>query len=83
MGGGFGPQPGSDDAPKEWPSLVPEPPATSNGAGGPGGGVEHTAGRPTGSSSGAPVEPVDAGADEFAPLGAADAESLAGDNGDA
>jgi hypothetical protein len=25
--GGLGPQPGAADAPKEWPSLVPEPPA--------------------------------------------------------
>jgi hypothetical protein len=27
--GGLGPQPGSTGAPKEWPSLVPDPPAPS------------------------------------------------------
>lgn len=26
--GGLGPEPGSELAPKEWPSLVPDPPAT-------------------------------------------------------
>jgi hypothetical protein len=36
--GGLGPQPGTDMAPKAWPSLVPEPTATAaepstNGAG--------------------------------------------------
>ena len=34
--GGLGPEPGSELAPKEWPSLVPEPtndaPANGNGA---------------------------------------------------
>lgn len=25
--GGLGPEPGSADAPREWPSLVPDPPA--------------------------------------------------------
>jgi hypothetical protein len=34
--GGLGPTPGSPDAPKEWPSLVPDPaPATPSGADGP------------------------------------------------
>ncbi len=34
--GGLGPEPGSDLAPKEWPSLVPEPTvaASANGANG-------------------------------------------------
>lgn len=37
--GGLGPQPGTDMAPKAWPSLVPEPAVTAsdastNGAGG-------------------------------------------------
>jgi hypothetical protein len=27
--GGLGPEPGSELAPKEWPSLVPDPPAAS------------------------------------------------------
>jgi hypothetical protein len=35
--GGLGPTPGSDEAPREWPSLVPDPateaaPASANGA---------------------------------------------------
>ena len=35
--GGLGPEPGSMDAPREWPSLVPDPtieaaPASANGA---------------------------------------------------
>jgi len=36
--GGLGPQPGAADAPKEWPSLVPQPPApeaSGNGSGNP------------------------------------------------
>ena len=31
--GGLGPEPGSDAAPKEWPSMVPEPAATPGGNG--------------------------------------------------
>ena len=53
--GGLGPEPGSDLAPKEWPSLVPEPTAAAatpatNGSGG-----------ATGNGSGAPTESTDAG----------------------
>jgi hypothetical protein len=31
--GGLGPEPGSADAPREWPSLVPDPVTGSNHAG--------------------------------------------------
>ena len=31
--GGLGPQPGDPQAPKEWPSLVPEPTASTGGNG--------------------------------------------------
>ena len=31
--GGLGPQPGDPQAPKEWPSLVPDPPAQASGNG--------------------------------------------------
>jgi len=36
--GGLGPEPGSSDAPREWPSLVPDPPAPeASSVGGPSG----------------------------------------------
>lgn len=36
--GGLGPEPGSSDAPSEWPSLVPDPPAPeASSVGGPSG----------------------------------------------
>jgi hypothetical protein len=36
--GGLGPEPGSSEAPREWPSLVPDPPAPeASTVGGPSG----------------------------------------------
>lgn len=51
--GGLGPQPGDPAAPKEWPSLVPEPPAENgNGSNGNGSAVPGSASSsPSGSTS--------------------------------
>lgn len=51
--GGLGPEPGSEAAPKEWPSLVPDPPAAGgNGAGSTSGNGASTTASTTGSAEG-------------------------------
>jgi len=70
--GGLGPEPGSDTAPKAWPSLIPEPSADASEPGG-----------ATASRAPAAQDPVDAGGEDE-PAAAPDASATpSGTNGDA
>lgn len=54
--GGLGPEPGSELAPKEWPSLVPDPPAAPAGTNGNGAKPASSNGDSAGDTESAEVE---------------------------
>jgi hypothetical protein len=58
--GGLGPEPGSELAPREWPSLVPDPPAAPSEMAAPDDADTTVSANGNGS---APTEAVDEGAD--------------------
>jgi hypothetical protein len=57
--GGFGPAPGSADAPREWPSLVPEPTAPAPGSTAGSNGAEPAPATPAASDTDAAAPIID------------------------